>query len=547
MRSKHIRKTDISTVILHWVLVITLFFSFLTGFRIATDSPEENWAQAISGILLQGDVIQWHSWSAMALGIVIIAYITFLLRARLHKRIAFDAEQRRQLKAGDRGKRLKALNVLIYWISFFLLGAAVITGLILYFLPSLLPYWIVSNTHQVLAWLIVAYVALHVIAQFAQGGVAQLLKILNPTRAYGAAALTAIVVAGLGAASLYALDRSAVDELPVLQTDAAPTIDGKADDEAWNDAPAVTIATSRGVNTPEGEDVTVRMVHDDDTLYTLFEWSDTTRSRKHLPLEKTAEGWRVMQSQYGINDENDFYEDKFGVMFATNSAIAGAGTSHLGSQPIDGKPAPANGRGLHYTTDESLVDVWHWKSVRTGAMGQIDDNYFGPPMEPNPEKDRYTGGYTQDPKTGGGYSENWEKFDTDIITPKRLPKDPRMIEELQHVSLDPENGDSESDIFWMAMEDTVPYSEAADDYPVGTIMPSVLHEGAQQGDRGDVHAKAQWKDGRWTLEAERKLDTGSKFDFALNDDTPLYMWVAVFDHTQTRHSQHLHPVQLVLR
>ena len=98
----------------------------------------------------------------------------------------------------------------------------------------------------------------------------------------------------------------------------------------------------------------------------------------------------------------------------------------------------------------------------------------------------------------------------------------------------------------MKLEDTVAYSEELDTYPVGTVMPSVLIDGPFEGDRGDVHTVAKWQDGWWTLEVSRKLDTGSKYDTALGYDKPTYLWVAVFDHAQTRHSMHLHPVQLNL-
>ena len=62
--------------------------------------------------------------------------------------------------------------------------------------------------------------------------------------------------------------------------------------------------------------------------------------------------------------------------------------------------------------------------------------------------------------------------------------------------------------------------------------------------RGDVAAVASWEDGTWRLEVARKLDTGSEFDVPIGDGT--YLWVAVFDHTQTRHSLHMHPVRLQL-
>ena len=545
MLKKRVQKTDIVTVSLHWSLFIALIFSLLTGFRIAADAPDAGWTKALGFMLLQGNVIQWHSWAALALGVIMVAYIVFLIRARLARRVALDAVQRENLKAGDRKERLKAINVLIYWIAFLMLAASVASGLILYLFPAFLPFWLTSDVHRVLAWLVVAYVVLHVVAQLALGGISQLLKILNPAAAYGAAAVTTVAVAGAATAGIYVLDQNIIEELPVKKVSSAPLVDGSSDDQAWAGAQPVDIPTGRGVNSPDGEMVTVRMTHDGEKLYALFEWPDPTRSRKHLPLQKTKEGWKVLQNEFGIQDEDTFYEDKFGVMFAKTPDLAGAGTSHLGPKPIANKPAPAGGRGLHYTTDGSIVDVWHWKSVRTGALDQIDDNYFGPPMDPDPKKKRYTGGYTQDPKSGGGYKMNWEKFSSETIVPKRLPKDPSMLDGVQNASLDPKKSDSEQ--FSMKLSDTVPYSEEADTYPEGTIMPSVLIEKPHEGDRGQVFAKAEWKDGRWTLEAERKLDTKSKYDLALIKDRPLYMWVAVFNHTQTRHSQHLHPVRVVMQ
>ncbi len=53
-------KSDSPTVILHWGIVLTLVLSLATGLRIAADMPDASWAQSLSGILPQGDVIRWH-------------------------------------------------------------------------------------------------------------------------------------------------------------------------------------------------------------------------------------------------------------------------------------------------------------------------------------------------------------------------------------------------------------------------------------------------------------------------------------------------------
>ena len=117
--------------------------------------------------------------------------------------------------------------------------------------------------------------------------------------------------------------------------------------------------------------------------------------------------------------------------------------------------------GLHYTEDGSLLDVWHWKSVRTGPLGQIDDNFFGPPLAP-PESAgaRYTAGYSKDPKTGGGFTMNWESFDPDGVVPRWLPKDPAVLARMGEIDLDPAAVDQGD--WWISQDLLVPYSAERD-------------------------------------------------------------------------------------
>ena len=540
-------KIDAPTFLLHWSLVLTLLASLATGLRIAADAEQNGWARAVSGLLPQGDVITWHIWAALCLLSLSAGYVVFLLRARLGQRVALSRTRLLGSWRGNWRQRWQAINIALYWVAFACIFVAGITGILLYLAPGLLPYAPVSDIHQGAAWAIIGYAGLHAITQVLQGGWRQLLKILTPQRAYGTAAATALVAAAGTAAAFYSMEWGATQKLAVIRTETPPALDGFPDDPVWRQSDGVEIHTVRGANLPGGETpVRVRAAHDGHELFALFEWPDSTRSHKHLPLVKTEQGWTVMQTEFGIQDEDDYYEDKFGVMLAYSAEIAGAGSTHLGDRPLAGKPGPAGGRGLHYTTDGSIVDVWHWKSVRSGstAMNQIDDNHFGPPLEPNPKKKRYTGGYTQDPKSGGGFKMNWESFEEGTIRPLRLPKDPSSLDRFAAVDPNPDVGDEVA--LWLPMAETVPYSEDLDHYPVGTVMPSVLVEGPFEGDRGDVRAVARWNDGWWRMEVRRKLDTGSAFDVALVEGRPVYLWVATFDHAQTRHSQHLHPVELVL-
>lgn len=540
-------RSDLPTVILHWGVVMTLLLSLATGLRIAADMPGANWAQSVADVLPQGNVIAWHLWGAMALLGFSAAYVGFLWKAGLLTRIALNRAWWRMLRSPPEGQtRWKAVNILVYWLAFAALVMAGLTGLLLDLAPGVVPFALLATVHQALAWSIPAYIVVHVVALVFMGGVGHLLKILRPQRAFGPAAVVGLVAGSAVAAAFYAVERTSGDTLAVARVATIPDLDGKASDPIWQDANEVVIPTMRGENLPGGEvDVTVRAMHDGEFFYGLFQWPDSTRSFKHLPLVKHEDGWRVQQTEFGIQDEDSYYEDKFGVMLTRGNGPAGDGSVHLGTRPLAGKPASTGGRGLHYTTDGGIVDVWHWKSVRSGnpLMNQIDDNYFGPPMEPT-ESGRYTGGYTQDPKTGGGFVMNWEAYSDGVVTPRNLPRDPAMLDAFQDVDLSPTASDEQ--MLYLRLEDTVPYDPALDTYPEGTIMPAVLVDAPYEGDRGDVTAISDWQDGVWTMEVKRRLDTGSEFDVAFTDDAPVYLWVAVFDHAQTRHSQHLHPVTVAM-
>lgn len=367
------RRTHATTVALHWLAVVAVFVSLSTGLRISADGVDADWARTLNAIQLQGDVMRWHVGSALALTAVAVAYVAFLIQARLAARVAVDRARIGAFRSPDSHMRWSAVNVFVYWLAFLLVAGAAITGILLYFFSGQLPHEAVIAVHRAIAWLFIGYLVAHVVVQFAAGGVRGLLKILSPRAAYGAATAFALGVAGVSAATLLVVDKAAIREVVVPVVTTPPEMDGDTGDAAWSGVEPTLIPTMRGVNQPGGEvTVQVRAVRDDSRLYALFEWPDSTRSQKHLPLVKGKNGWTVVQKEFGIQDEDDYYEDKFAVMLARSPRLAGAGSIHLGPRPLKHRPGPAGGRGLHYTEDGSIVDVWHWKSVRTGstAMNQ---------------------------------------------------------------------------------------------------------------------------------------------------------------------------------
>lgn len=541
----------LALVALHWMIVATLVVAFLTGMRIASDS-EGAWAQTMNEYVPQGAVFVWHRLAGLALLSLLLGYGAFLAVTGGWRRFVGPGKEAAH---SNTGAWLSRLNRALYWLALLLLSVSVLTGLVQYFHPLSLPMVLVETVHQLVAWTLLGFVASHVIVQLVMGGWRRLLSIFLPKPVLLPAGILAIGAALSVGAGMWLWDRHTT-ELPVVPVSHVPRIDGQAHDKAWTRAIPQKILTANGANFQNGQTtVTLRAVRDEEKVYFLFEWPDPTRSQKHLPLIKQEQGWQVQQTAFLQADETRYYEDKFAVMLA-RQPLAALASIHLGRQPLAEEPGPSNERGLHYTTDGSVLDVWHWKSVRTNPSRQADDNHFGPPADsymlftdsadssrPGHQRarQRYTGGYRKDPPmTWNGYSMNWEYFSADRMRPRRLPEDRGDVAHLQQADWSPAVSDRGD--WWLEWNDTEPYSPARDDWPVGTVLPLVLIKGPRGGDRGHVDAYGEWRDGVWRLEMSRVLATGSPNDVALADGT--YLWVAAFDHSQTRHTYHLRPLRL---
>ncbi len=531
-------RADLPTMLLHWGLVLALLVSVSTGWRIASLTDSGALMRWFDVLMLQGNVMRWHFISATMLVALVIGYLAFLWRLGLLGRLAVHWPS---LRSADHTTRWQTINKLIYWFALALLTGAAVTGVQLYFLPGLLPSEPLVQIHSLLSWIFVGYIGLHVVAQLMLGGLRQLLKMVTPRLAYGLGAGIALTAGVAGAAVSYLADTQSLQTLSLTQATSAPVLDGDGADAVWQTAPEVVVQTHRGFGLDGGAvAVSVRGAHDAENAYFLFRWPDATRSQKHIPLQKTADGWKLLHTNYYNNDENEFYEDKFAVMLA-RSPVAAGNTVRLGPKPLADKPGPTNGLGLHVATDGSLADVWHWKSVRSGSIDQFDDNHFGAALPEKPG--RYTGGYTQDPKTGGGFEQNFDKIkDSAYVKIKWLPKN-LAAQQANMGVFNPDPQVSDAGRFAMHTSEVLPYSAELDaKIPVGTVIPSVVFSRPFDGDRGDVPVKAVWRDGWWTLEAKRKLDTGSQYDQPIADG--MFMWVAVFDHNQVRHTRHMQPLKL---
>ena len=552
-------RSDAGTVILHWVVAVAMTASLLTGLRISSDAPDAVISKALSPVMPQGEIWTVHFLSSITLIFATTAYLFYIARSGLRRRISLKKLRVLTLPVTPR-LRWGAVNVALYWAFYVLLLILTGTGLALYW-----GYggWIVA-VHAVCAFATIGYVVAHLAVHFGFGGWQQILRIFRParlvpnrtTRARPLLIATAIAVpAAVGIASY---DIATRDVLTVSEAKRSPKLDGVLDDDVWKTARPVFVRTMQGVNlNGQGEStVEVRAIRSGSKIHFAFRWEDPTRSLMRLPLQKRADGWHLVGQRADISDVMDFYEDKFAILFARNTDFGNGGSTHMGPRPLGDKPAPFHGRGYHYTTDGSILDVWQWKASRGGLLGYIDDMYFGPPTEPKPAEAagtaRYQGGYWGDPGTvfyvynfqgqpPGGYK--------GPVQIQRLPKNlAATTAAMGKIDLHPDAMNDDGSRWWMLEAESVPYSKEADvAIPVGTVIPGVLIIGEYGGDRSDVRGAAAWKDGYWTLETSREMTSTSKYDVDFTAKEPLYFWLSVFDHNQTRHTRHMRPVEVQIR
>ena len=607
------RKTDYGTIILHWLFVAAFGVALFSGLRIATESPDRTWINLFDVFLPRDSVWTAHMQAAVVLVALALAYTVYVIRSGLGRRIQLDRVRLHGL-FGRGQSRLSAVNACLYWIFFVTMLALLVSGGLLYF--GLYSGYDVAMLHWVGTWVILAFAVLHVVTQYKSGGASQLLRIFRPAplpappprldavellnllmeqqaahpiqprgdlgagRATEAdpapretarkarsknptlqanAFVVAAAAAITGASFLVAADRMSVDHLQVhrINSAEAPTLDGDTSDRAWRSVKPFALITGEGGNFDgKGETrIEIRAVHDGTWAYFLFTWEDQTRSLKHLPLVKQADGWHLLRAGYDIGDEHDYNEDKFSVLLTTSDVtLAGDRTFHAGPHPVPNAPATMTGRGLHFT-ESGYVDVWQWKATSGGPTGWMDDAHFGPPVDPTPMQAAniipYKGGFAPDPGTVN-YRDNFTvtadkaegTYRSHLIAPLRLPRDvAETAAAMGSIDLDPAHGESDGARWFMTEAETVPYSADADArLPIGTVIPGVIVDGEFSGDRADILCAARWASGHWALEVARRLDTGSEYDVPIRSG--VFMRVAAFDHSQIRHTRHVRPIRI---
>lgn len=516
--------------LLHLAVIVLVFTSLLTGLRVAV--LEYPVLLSLHHFLPQGEMHHLHVYSGWGITLLSLVYAGYIIRRLLPGLSQFKGD-----RFINKYHRLLAIFLRI--------------DLLILLLSGWLLYLEAFNTsvlkliHFFSAIAMFLYIVLHGAGYFIQYGTRAFLRMLIPIKFSNGYVFTAIasvfvatIILGWG---LFSNSQHTLNVLPIENT-IYMQMDGNADEATWNQAATFTIQTHGGANFENGStDISIKALQNQHEIFFHFRWKDSTESLEHLPLVKTNQGWKPKENGFYNFDEQTYYEDKFAVILSDSCEMNAAGTAHLGAEPLKGKPKPWHGAGYHYR-EHGMVDLWHWKAVRTNSMRLMDDNYIGQPAEPRAGDRRYTAGYHQDARESGAYKMNWKWYTPNGIVPKRVPLESNQLLPYQpNASLKPK--ELPWVLPWFGSE---PYQTEKDSYPEGTVMPSILYISNQfEGDRAHVRGFAKWQDGYWSLEVFRKLDTQSKTDIKIEDG--VCMWVAAFDHAQVDHTRHVRPIKLVFK
>ncbi|MBE0530966.1 MAG: ethylbenzene dehydrogenase [Rhodospirillales bacterium] len=334
----------------------------------------------------------------------------------------------------------------------------------------------------------------------------------------------------LGGALALVVSTAQADEFTVtaVKGSAAPTLDGDAGDAVWGQATATSIKAVKGVNFGGSGETTgsIKAAYVGDMLYVLLQWDDPTLSYQRAPYKKQADGsWAKLKDPDDKGgDDNKYYEDKAALIWNINESIFGF--ERRGCQLACHAGEPGKPYGNKYTAEEGeLGDIWHLKNVRSGPVGQVDDQYLD---HTKYDKEKAPGaGRKSDPNTGGGYKDIALKDGK----PEFMSKDAK-----------PANAGG---TYWVVKGDEAPFDDSK--FKAGDEVASILIA-PYEGDRGDIKVSQKWADGKWTVEMSRKLATGSKFDVQFSDMAKEYTFgVAFFDNAQVRHAYQEKPLKLAFQ
>lgn len=175
-------RTDLGTVLLHWLAVVSIATLVVTGLRFTSDDIDHVWLRAFDHQLASENLWYRHMMTGYVLTVIAVGYAVYMVQGGLVDRIRLNAARLQGL-FGTRRMRWSCINVLLYWAFLLATVGACVTGWLAYHgAPQ--P---VAEMHLLCTWVIVAFPILHLFALLRLGGLPQILRIFRPKRIEGVA------------------------------------------------------------------------------------------------------------------------------------------------------------------------------------------------------------------------------------------------------------------------------------------------------------------------------------------------------------------------
>ena len=306
----------------------------------------------------------------------------------------------------------------------------------------------------------------------------------------------------------------------------APVLDGSDADAAWANAPALVLAAPK---------VTLKAVYTDSDFYLLTSIPDTTASFTRGAWIWDGTAWSTIKGQS---------EDRLAIMW--NIEVPNFETVGCMSKCHPGTNAEGGEDDAWLET--GIADMWHMKSARylpAGSITQqgdlvVDETTFavsgGTVVFSGWTDDKWTGQWSADNAPDGGrYADAGKGAETrnrnaDKTGPQYIETAPTdFVDAMTLYQAEIDSGEAVE----VAAQSAEQMQAAWDAYAAlkAAVPERILR--TPEGSRADVKQTAVWKDGVWTLEYQRALDTGHPEDDVIFGDLslPYYFGVAWMDNT----------------
>jgi hypothetical protein len=273
----------------------------------------------------------------------------------------------------------------------------------------------------------------------------------------------------------------------------APIIDGNGTEAAWAAASALEIPV-RTFGTP-GFNITLKSVYDANNVYFLVQYPDSNceQHRGAWAFNAANGAWERLSDDYGDEDEFGFFWN----INIPNYSRAGCYLTCHGDKMI----APTG----------TTADDWRWNATRSNPMGWARDFHLTDDANADP-----AGGFTKDEgyATNRGYKDNVQTLG-DVQAPlywKPFSGSGGIVVGAPEYLLQSEIGPTLGQKITKVEADGTLVDEAGNRVPLFTHIPGWILSAPSGPSWNNIKARGTWRDGVWTVELSRQLNTGQNDD-----------------------------------